>query len=150
MTLTQRPAPPETPRRRGALAMVGPFAAVTAAGLAAAVTLATVDPNEPGHYPSCPFLSLTGLFCPGCGALRSIHAILHGDLTEAVVRSPLTVIAIPYLLLAWVTWGLRSLGRRVPRSTSLPAWVLWALLVLVVGFGVLRNVSGFEVSLGPL
>jgi hypothetical protein len=126
-----------------------PVVVVTALALAAAATLYSVDPHEPGHYPTCPFLATTGWYCPGCGALRALHNLLHGDLAGAVARNPLTVIAVPYLVLAWVTWVLRTAGRPAPRSTSLPAWTLWALVVLVVGFGVLRNLPGFAVSLGP-
>jgi hypothetical protein len=118
--------------------------AVTTAGLAAAATLFAVDPNEPGHYPTCPFLATTGWYCPGCGALRGIHDLLHGDLAGAIARNPMTVIAVPYLVLAWITWVLRTTGRPAPRSTSLPPWTIWLLLGLVIAFGVLRNLPGWD------
>jgi len=136
----QRLAPSGTPRWREAL----PVVAVTTAGLAAAATLFAVDPNEPGHYPTCPFLATTGLYCPGCGALRGIHDLLHGDVAGALARNPMTVIAVPYLILAWITWVLRVAGRPAPRSTSLPPWTIWLLLGVVVAFGVLRNVPGWD------
>lgn len=117
--------------------------AATVAGLAASATLYAVDPNRPGHYPTCPFLATTGWYCPGCGALRSLHDLLHGDLAGALARNPMTLVAVPYLLLAWVTWVLRSTGRPAPRSTSLPTWTIWLLLVGVVAFGVLRNLPGW-------
>lgn len=147
MTTTQRPASTRTSWSGGALRSHGrtlaPFVAVTAAGLVAATTLAAVDPNEPGHYPTCPFLASTGLFCPGCGALRAVHALLTGDAVDALARNPLAVLAVPYLLLAWGSWGVRSLGLPVPRSTSLRPWVIWALLAVVLVFGVLRNLPGW-------
>ena len=152
MTLTARPAstgappgpstgpPPGGSRWRGAL----PVAGVTAAALAAGATLFAVDPNEAGHYPTCPFLATTGLYCPGCGALRAVHDLLHGDLAGALARNPMAVLAVPYLVLAFVTWLLRRSGRPAPRSTSLPAWTLWLLLATVVAFGVLRNLPGWS------
>jgi hypothetical protein len=127
-------------RWRGALAV----AAVSGAALAAAATLWAVDPNQPGHYPTCPFLATTGLYCPGCGALRATHDLLHGDVSGALARNPLAVLAVPYLVLAFVTFVLRSTGRPAPRSTSLPAWVIWALLAVVLAFTVLRNLPGFS------
>ena len=139
MALLQRLAPSGTPRWREAL----PGLAVTATALAAAAALFAVDPNEPGHYPTCPFLATTGLYCPGCGALRGIHDLLHGDLAGALVRNPMTVLAVPYLVLAWFTWVLRATGRPVARSTSLPPWTIWLLLGVVVAFGVLRNLPGW-------
>ena len=118
--------------------------AATAAGLAAGAALFAVDPNEPGHYPTCPFLATTGWYCPGCGALRGIHDLLHGDIAGALARNPMTVIAVPYLILAWFTWVLRTTGRPAPRSTSLPPWTIWLLLGAVVTFGVLRNLPGWD------
>ena len=117
--------------------------AVTAAGLAVSATLFAVDPNQPGHYPACPFLATTGWYCPGCGALRAIHDLLHGDLPGALARNPLTALAVPYLLLALLTWLRRQSGRPAPRSTSLPPWTIWFLLGVVVTFAVLRNLPGW-------
>jgi hypothetical protein len=138
MALAQRPAPTGTSRWRGALPV-----AVSTAGLAAGALLFAVDPNEPGHYPTCPFLATTGLYCPGCGSLRAVHDLLHGDVAGALARNPLAVLAAPYLVLAFVTWLLRTTGRPAPRSTSLPPWTLWLLLGTVLVFGVLRNVPGW-------
>jgi hypothetical protein len=138
MALAQRPASTGTSRWRGALPV-----AVSTAGLAAGALLFAVDPNEPGHYPTCPFLATTGLYCPGCGSLRAVHDLLHGDVAGALARNPLAVLAAPYLVLAFVTWLLRTTDRPAPRSTSLPPWTLWLLLGTVLVFGVLRNVPGW-------
>lgn len=137
--MTPSPAPPSTAARTpGAWLPVGVLTAVAAA----ATVLYTVDPNEPGHYPTCPFLMLTGWWCPGCGALRGTHDLLHGDVAGAAARNPLLLLAAPYLVVALVAWLLRRSGRRVPRSTSAPPWVIWAIFVVVIGFGVLRNLPG--------
>lgn len=141
MSGTRRPATTGSVRWRGAL----PVAAVTGAALVAATTLWAIDPNQPGHYPTCPFLATTGLYCPGCGSLRATHDLLHGDLAGALARNPLAVLAVPYLLLAFVTFVLRATGRPAPRSTSLPPWVIWALLAVVLAFTLLRNLPGFAV-----
>ena len=119
------------------------FVAVTAGSLAAAATLATVDPNRPGHYPACPFLFATGLYCPGCGSLRAIHDALHGDLHGALARNPFAVVMAPLLAVAWVCWGLRLLGYDAPHPTRLRVGWIWALLGVVLGYWVLRNVPGW-------
>jgi hypothetical protein len=139
MSLTRRLAPTGLPRWRAAL----PVTAVTTAALAAGTVLFAIDPNEPGHYPTCPFLATTGLYCPGCGALRAVHDLLHGDLAGALDRNPLTVIAVPYLVVAWLSWLRRSTGHLAPRSTTLPPWTIWTLLALLLAFGVLRNLPGW-------
>src|SRR5436190_16352264 len=42
------------------------------------------DPAGHGFYPVCAFHQVTGLLCPGCGATRALHQILHGHLTDAL------------------------------------------------------------------
>lgn len=123
--------------------LAGPVA-VAAGALAAAGLVGTVDPNVPGHYPTCPFLWVTGLFCPGCGALRTVHALVHLDVATALTLNVLVVACVPLLALWWVRWSYRQWTGR-PRRWVAPAWSLWTLLVVVVAFGVLRNVPGFEV-----
>ncbi|GAB3989555.1 DUF2752 domain-containing protein [Nocardioides marmoraquaticus] len=118
-------------------------AAVLGAVGSAATVLHTVDPYEAGHYPTCPLLMLTGWWCPGCGALRGTHDLLHGDVAGTAARNPLLLLAVPYLVLALGAWLLRRTGRRVPSTTSAPPWVIWGVLAVVVVFGVLRNVPGF-------
>ena len=139
MTTEQRLAPTGSPGWGEAL----PLVALSATGLVAAVTLYAVDPHQAGHYPTCPFLATTGFYCPGCGALRAVHDLLHGDLAGALARNPLTVLAVPYLVLAFVTAVRRAAGRPAPRSTSLPPWTIWLLLTVVLAFGVLRNLPGW-------
>lgn len=101
-----------------------------------------VDPNQAGHYPTCPFLFVTGLYCPGCGSLRAVHALAHGDVPEALSRNPLTVLSVPLLVALWVLWTRRRLtGRR--RSWAAPGWAIWGLLAVVIAFWILRNLPGF-------
>jgi hypothetical protein len=138
MTLApERAAPPRTAGRRGAL---GPAAAGLGA-LAATAFVGVVDPNATGLYPTCPFLFITGAYCPGCGSLRAVHALAHGDVSTALARNPLTVAFVVVLAVMWVGWWRRSVTGR-PRRVA-PAWVLWSTLALVLAFWVLRNLPGF-------
>ncbi|WP_028658779.1 DUF2752 domain-containing protein [Nocardioides insulae] len=123
------------------------FGAVTAAGLVAATALVTADPHEPGHYPTCPFLAMTGLFCPGCGSLRALNSLLTLDPVGAFGRNPLAVALLPLVLLAWVGWGLRLIGHPFGvrlHPTRVPAALIWALFAVVLVFGVLRNLPGWD------
>ena len=107
--------------------------------LAGAGVLYAFDPAESGSFPKCPFLSLTGCFCPGCGTLRALHQLLHGKVMMALSYNVLTVAFLPFLAYSFGTGALRQLGVRVPRSVSIDYRLVWALLGVIVLFWVLRN-----------
>ena len=119
------------------------FPALVAAGCAAAGGVVfAVDPEVPGHYPTCPFLALTGFSCPGCGTTRAVHALLHGDPALALQRNPLTVAALVVLAVAFALWSRRLWQGRL-RSWVAPPWVLYGLLGVILAFWALRNVPGW-------
>jgi hypothetical protein len=122
-----------------------PDAALFAGGLALAVAVHVVDPSE-ASIALCPFRVVTGLACPGCGTLRCLHALLHGDVAEAVDRNALTVVVLPLLVAAWVVAGLRAFTGRPLRSPVVPAWAIRTLAVGTVAFWAFRNVPAAPFS----
>jgi len=91
-------------------------------------------------YPNCPFLWLTGYYCPGCGTLRAYHQILRGNPTIALGLNPLTVLGLPVLVYAvasaWMT-GYRGHGLPQPRLTAPMGWSAGGAVIV---FGLVRNV----------
>jgi hypothetical protein len=127
--------------------------AVGAATLLASVYVGLVDPSSPGHYPLCPTKAFTGLDCPGCGGLRSVHSLLHGDLTGALDHNAFVVLVVlPVALVLWARWlwhawkgpdAAVGSGTDGPVDVPMPSpTLLWALVVLAVAFTVVRNVGG--------
>ncbi|MFC4502249.1 MULTISPECIES: DUF2752 domain-containing protein [Streptomyces] len=109
-------------------------------GLLAAVTLAAalLDPTRPGRFPTCPFRGLTGFDCPGCGTLRALYELTHGHLVAAVDYNAFLVAFLPFAVVVW----LRAItGRSGPRV--LPVWCARAVLAVVVGWAVMRNLPVF-------
>ncbi len=140
MDLTQRPVS-DVPLARARGALRWPVAAGLAA-TAGVLLVAAVDPNESGHYPTCPFLAMSGLYCPGCGSMRAVYDLAHGDLGGAMARNPLTVITLAVALVAYAAWW-RSAWRGERRRWVAPAWLLPAVVAVIVGFTVARNVPGW-------
>lgn len=124
-------------------APVGTLAAVGAAFL----YVGTVDPNEPGHYPACPMLRLTGLYCPGCGGLRSAHALAHGDIATALASNAAAVTAIAVFAGFWIFWVLCA-ARGRPVALRLVPWQLWSVGALALAFTIVRNLP-FGSALAP-
>lgn len=136
-----------TAERGGRWPALAPPAAVAATAIGVLTIVATVDPNEPGHYPTCPFLALTGQFCAGCGSLRALHALMHGDVVTAVGRNALVVATVPLLVWLWVRWVHRR-WVDAPRPQPAPAVAVWSMLALVVVFWIGRNLP-VGIALAP-
>ncbi len=109
-----------------------------AAAVVGAAVLWQFDPNVAGNpLPPCPSRWLTGLFCPGCGTTRALHALLHGDLPGALAMNPLMVVSLPpvAVLLAQaldlLPKPLEPLARRLGNARA------WA--AVVISYAVLRN-----------
>ena len=127
---------------------IAPVLAVGAIVVAATAYLAAVDPHEPGHYPLCPTLALTGLLCAGCGGLRAVHSLTQLDLAGAWAMNPFVVLMLPVLVAGWAMW-LRREWTGSPRQWLAPAWVVWGLLAVVVSYSVARNIPALAPWLAP-
>jgi hypothetical protein len=109
-------------------------------GLAFVVALHVVDPRQVTSSPLCPFYAMTGLYCPGCGTLRCLHALLHADLSSAFGHNAMTVLLVPVLLAAWLGVGFAGIrGRPPPVLWIPPRWIGWALAGSLGLFWILRN-----------
>ena len=104
------------------------------------VVLHVADPSQTS-FPVCPFYGLTGLYCPGCGTLRCLHALLHADLRSALDHNVLTVFFVPLLVVAWLSAGRAGIGgRHRPRTWNPPRWVGWTSAAAFSLFWILRNI----------
>ena len=126
--------------------------------VAATVYIGAVDPNTPGHYPLCPLKAFTGLDCPGCGGLRAVHSLVHGDVVGALGHNVLAVLMyIPAIAIGWLLWVRRewndpSVDATQPGVTTHDTTAitngartrqLWmAAFVIMMLFTVIRNVPG--------
>src|SRR5436853_4921461 len=81
----------------------------------------------------------SGFYCPGCGSLRALHQLLHGNFAAALSLNPLALLSLPFLAYGAVSRAAFVIrGRYLPR-VFLPAWTIRALGCAIVLFGVLRN-----------
>ena len=121
---------------------------VTPGALAAcALTLVyAVDPRASGNYPPCLFLYITGCYCPGCGALRALHSLLHGNLRDALGYNLLTVALLPFLASAYVYGFARQVSQRRLPNLRVSRHVAWTALVAILAFWVMRNVTVVPLS----
>jgi hypothetical protein len=114
----------------------------------AVVILLYAVPPVPGSiYPPCPFRWATGLHCPGCGTGRGMHAALHGRFAQFAAYNIAAVIAAPFLLLSGLrVWYYAMRGQPCP-SRTFPRGAIWALLLAMLLYWLLRNVPVYPLSL---
>ncbi len=115
-------------------------AAILAMAVAAVMMLWFFDPATSGLFPPCPLRYLTGWYCPGCGSLRAMHQLLHGNLRAAWSLNPLTVLLSPFLAYGTASYVLFEIrGQHLPRP-FLPAVWIRALCAVIILFGIARNI----------
>lgn len=114
--------------------------------VAASTTLACAavwmgDPTTPnGPLPVCPTKALLGIDCPGCGSLRMLYSLMHGDLLAAARFNALGLAAVALLVWAYFAWTYgRVTGRRI-RSWQHHRWSALVTLALVALWFVVRNI----------
>jgi len=127
------PVPPKIRAKNSRLAIV--LLAVAGASLAGVVFF--FDPATHAFYPGCEFHRLTGWNCPGCGMTRSLHALLHGNFSTAWRDNALLVGGLAALAARGAWFGAQQ--RRGAAAAFFPPYFLWPMLVITVGFTVLRN-----------
>lgn len=134
----------DAPEISGASTTERIFAAAGASGIVAgSAGVWYFDPTTAGFFPVCPLYSLTGLACPGCGLTRGFHALFHGDVLTALDYNALLpffalLIAFGFVSLVFVAFR----GRRIPVKVLHPN-ALWVFLVVLLVFGVMRNLPWY-------
>lgn len=107
--------------------------------VAGAAYVTAIDPGEGGAFLPCPFRTLTGLWCPGCGLTRATHHLFRGDLAQAMRFNAFVVLILAGLSLIWLVWALQVAGRPVRRASRVPSWVYAAAITALMAFAVVRN-----------
>jgi Protein of unknown function (DUF2752) len=68
-----------------------------------------------------------------------MHQLLNGHIQVAFAMNPFAVIALPFLLYGLASQiSLEVRGRRLP-GFFIPGGWIWAMAVMIVMFGILRN-----------
>jgi Protein of unknown function (DUF2752) len=121
--------------------------AILIAAAMVVIVLHGFDPATSRLFPPCPFLLLTGWYCPGCGSLRAFHQLLHGNVRVAFGLNPFAVMSLPFLAYATFSQSIFFLcGHRLP-AVVLPAAAIRMLAAAIVAFGILRNIPVYPLNL---
>ena len=108
--------------------------------LGASLLLHLRDPHQSGSYAYCPWLLLTGTYCPGCGGLRAVNDLTRGDFAGAASSNLLFVASLPAIAFFWLrSVHQRWTGVRRPLPMAVLVTLVAVAVVLVLVFWVVRN-----------
>lgn len=85
---------------------------------------------------TCFFYLLTGLYCPGCGGTRGMHALLQGHVLLSIHENPMSLFLVLTGCLFLTEQILQKTGHEkkiLPKSrlfwySVLLVWLVWAVL----------------------
>ena len=138
MYLIQGHAIAKQVQQRSLLILIAAFGS-----LALSAIVLNLFPLQDYHafYPHCPWHSITGTHCPGCGTVRGLNLMMHGDLLGLWRNNPLAMMLSPILVYASFNLFTESVwGYRLPRI-HVPRWPL-VLVIVIVSYWVVRNFCG--------
>lgn len=111
-----------------------------------------INPEKNPFVPACSFYYFTGLYCPGCGMTRALHAVLHCRFGEAFSYNaiwPVIAMFIAVVLYIWFYYLSKGknpfppINRFLERCPS-AGWIFAAVLFV---FWIARNIPLFPFTL---
>lgn len=122
------------------LSLGAPLVVAASATIACAAIWAG-DPTTPGGpLPVCPTKALLGIDCPGCGSLRMLYSLMHGNVGAAARFNALALVASVLLVWAYLAWTYGRVAGRHIRSWQHWRWSPMVTLCLVATWFVVRNI----------
>ena len=92
----------------------------------------------------CFFNLVTGLHCPGCGISRMFLALAQPDFATAFKHNALILTASPIAAIFVIRHYIRYILKGKGQTGKLETALLLIFLVLLIIFGILRNLPAFS------
>jgi hypothetical protein len=105
------------------------------------------NPVTAGFFPQCPFHSLTGFNCPGCGLTRGFHALFQGDILTALhynAMLPVYAFLIGYMLVSMILIAVRGRGLS---CKIFPPSAMYVFMIVTLIFSIARNLPFYPFNL---
>lgn len=93
------------------------------------------NPTNYDFFPDCPFYSLTGAYCPGCGSQRAIHDLFHLDFLGALNHNAILILTL------FLGGGLFLYSRKKFNDLLYHPKSPWIIFGIITLFWILRNID---------
>jgi len=96
------------------------------------------NPTVSNFFPKCPFHTITGLYCPGCGSQRVIHDLMHLNIFEAINHNALMFFTFTFGIGLYL-YSKKKFSDLIYHPKS--PLIIFGIIFL---FGILRNLDEFH------
>ena len=93
----------------------------------------------------CPIYTIFHVYCPGCGVTRMLGALLKGNFYQAFRYNPLVFMLLPFIIFYIVDLIHSKITKKELYTNRVNNKVYYVLIVILLIYGLLRNIDGFEV-----
>jgi len=99
------------------------------------------NPSQHTFFISCPFKSLTGYHCAGCGSQRAIHHLLHFRWYSAFRLNPFMILSLPLVVYGIGTKLYNYVFQKEYRvQLFYKPWFIYGYFALALIYWLLRNI----------
>ena len=84
-----------------------------------------------------------GFYCAGCGTLRALHQLLHGNWRAALRFNPLLIICLPYCFYLVLPYFLQYFYQLNLYTIKYKNRQLLIMTIMFIVYGFLRNIAFF-------
>ena len=115
------------------IVIISPFILITVLAFLAYFVINNV------RLPQCFFNKYLHIYCPGCGMTRAAEALMRGDILLSLRNNFMLIGGIVLGLLYYIEYALKVFGKKVNFKVLHNPKVIYAFLILLGVFFVLRN-----------
>ena len=105
------------------------------------------NPSVLSVFPKCPFYSITGFYCPGCGSQRAVHQFLHGHILEGLKHNFLILILVTVLIYDGMLFLLNHFTKKTFNNLLHQSRITKLILILILLFWFFRNINFYPFTI---
>jgi hypothetical protein len=105
------------------------------------------NPNLISLFPKCPFYTITGFYCPGCGSQRAVHQFLHGHILEGLKHNFLILILVSVLTYDGILFLFNHFTKKPLNNLLHQSRITKLILIIILSFWVLRNIDFYPFTI---
>lgn len=101
----------------------------------------TYNPTQHAFFLRCPFKSITGYHCAGCGSQRAIHHLVHVRFYSAFRLNPFMVVSLPLVFYGVGTKIYNYILQKEHRvQLFYKPWFIYGYFAVAILYWVVRNI----------